>query len=78
MREVIAGRTRLVELLVPCLEAAVARGVDVQAILPDPEAAKPKKVQAIVDAAALLKQAGVQIAYREACPNLVVVDSAIV
>lgn len=46
--------------------------------LPDPEAAKPKKVQAIVDAAALLKQAGVQIAYREACPNLVVVDSAIV
>ena len=63
MREVIAGRTRLVELLVPCLEAAVARGVD---------------VQAIVDAAALLKQAGVQIAYREACPNLVVVDSAIV
>lgn len=66
------------ELLAPCLEAAVARGVDVRAALPNPEDAKPKKVQAINDAAALLKQAGVQVLLREACPNLVVADSSIV
>ena len=78
MREVIAGRTRLVELLVPCLEAAVARGVDAQATLPDPEGAKPKKAQAIADVAALLKQAGVRVSFREACPNLVIADSATV
>lgn len=65
-----------VELLVPCLEAAVVRGVDVQAILPDPEDAKPKKAQAIADAAALLKRAGIQVSFSEACPNLVIVDSA--
>ncbi|GAA6488180.1 DEAD/DEAH box helicase family protein [Gordonibacter urolithinfaciens] len=69
---------RRVELLVPCLEAAVARGVDVQATLPDPEEAKPKKVQAIADAAALLKQVGARVSFREACPNLVVADSATV
>ncbi len=69
---------RRVELLVPCLKAAVARGVDVQATFPDPEEAKPKKVQAIADAAALLKQVGARVSFREACPNLVVADSATV
>ncbi|MFQ8867680.1 MAG: restriction endonuclease, partial [Eggerthella lenta] len=64
--------------LAPCLEAAVARGVDAQATLPDPEGAKPKKAQAIADVAALLKQAGVRVSFREACPNLVIADSATV
>lgn len=49
-----------------------------QAVLPDPENVKQKKAQAINDAAALLKQAGVQVSLREACPNLVVADGAIV
>lgn len=71
-------RKRRVELLVPCLKAAVARGVDVQATLPDPEEAKPKKVQAIADVVALLRQAGARVSFREACPNLVVADSATV
>lgn len=69
---------RRVELLAPCFEATVARGVDVQATLPDPEDAKPKKAQAIADVAALLKQAGVRVSFREACPNLVIADSATV
>lgn len=69
---------RRVELLAPCLEAAVERGVEVRATLPDPEAAKPKRAQVIADAASLLKQAGVQVSLREACPNLVVADSSIV
>lgn len=69
---------RRVELLAPCLESAVARGVNVQATLPDPEEAKSKKAQAIVDAAALLRQAGARVSFREACPNLVVADGAIV
>lgn len=69
---------RRAESLAPCLEAAVARGVDAQATLPDPEGAKPKKAQAIADVAALLKQAGVRVSFREACPNLVIADSATV
>lgn len=56
----------------------MSRGVVVQATLPDPEDAKPKKAQAITDATALLMQAGAQVSFREVCPNLVVVDSAIV
>lgn len=69
---------RRAESLAPCLEAAVARGVDAQATLPGPEGAKPKKAQAIADVAALLKQAGVRVSFREACPNLVIADSATV
>lgn len=69
---------RRVELLAPCLEAAVERGVEVRAALPDPEAAKPKKAQVIADATVLLERAGVQVSLREACPNLVVADSSIV
>lgn len=69
---------RRVELLASCLEAAVTRGVVVQVILPDPEDAKPKKAQAIADAAALLELAGAQVSFREACPNLVIADSSIV
>lgn len=56
----------------------MSRGVVVQATLPDPKDAKPKRAQAITDAAALLKQAGVQVSFRETCPNLVVADSATV
>lgn len=69
---------RRVELLASCLEAAVTRGVDVRAVLPDPEAAKPKKAQVIVDATTLLEQAGIQTSFREACPNLVIADSTTV
>lgn len=49
---------RRAELLAPCLEVAVTRGVGVQAVLPNPEKAKQKKAQVIADAAALLEQAG--------------------
>ena len=69
---------RRAELLVPSLEAAVARGVDVRVALPDPAEAKPKKAQVIADAAALLERVTVQVSFCSACPNLVVIDSAIV
>lgn len=51
--------------------------MDVQITLPDPAEAKPKKVQVIADAAALLERAG-HVSFRSVCPNLVVTDGAIV
>lgn len=61
---------RRVELLAPCLEAAVARGVISQVILPDPENMKPKRAQEVADAAVLLKRAIIQVAFCEAAPIL--------
>ena len=61
---------RRVELLAPCMEAAVARGVAVSVMLPDPAEAKPKKAQVIRDVSVLLEQVGVSVVFRGACPNL--------
>lgn len=69
---------RRVELLASRIGEAASRGVAVRIALPETESMKPKKANVYRQAAAALKQAGAEVEFQGDCPNLAVVDGAIV